>query len=113
MPDTSVLSRSRLRIAASAVAELTRPTSSSSSSRTIRSPAATLSLSATSTSAMRPGPCTPMRTSPPDGSTRPGAEAAHAVLDDDAAFGLADASALAEASPLTVSAGLELKVCGT
>ena len=66
----------------------TRPISSSSSSRTSRSPAATLSLSDTSTSAMRPGTCAPMRTSPPAGSTRPGAEAAHADLAAPA-FGLA------------------------
>ena len=39
-----------------------------------------MSLSATSTSAMRPGACAPMRTSPPDGSTRPGAEAAQLDL---------------------------------
>ncbi len=43
--------------AASATAEFTRPISSSSSSRTRRSPAATLSLSDTNTSAMRPGTC--------------------------------------------------------
>ena len=107
-PDTSVLSRSRLRIAASASAAFTRPISSSSSRRTSRSPAATLSLRATSTSAMRPGACAPMRTSPPDGSTRPAAEAAQPLLGASSAWRSSALAALrfAETSALTLSARL-------
>ena len=87
--------------------------SSSSSRRTRRSPATTLSLRATSTSAIRPGTCAPIRTSPPIGSTRPAAEAAQLLLG--VVFDLAELSDLTpstEALALS-TAGLALNVCGT
>ena len=115
LPDTSVLSRSRLRIAASARAALTRPISSSSSSRTSRSPAATLSLSATSTSAMRPGTCAPMRTSPPDGSTRPGGggRPRRSWTTPRLRLGRTRRPWRVAIAPWRSRAGLALKVCGT
>ncbi|HEX2337871.1 MAG TPA: hypothetical protein VHI72_15485 [Hyphomicrobiaceae bacterium] len=59
-------------------------------------------MSATSTSVMRPAACAPIRTSPPDGSTRPGAEAAQPDL----------AAVLGAAEPLPVDTleGVDVEV---
>ena len=79
-------------------------------------PAATLSLSATSTSAMRPGTCAPMRTSPPDGSTRPGGRGRPAASWRRRLRLGRRLSSLARRRPSTWRlsiAGLALNVCGT